>query len=63
MILGVRLGKPTNIFYGWWVVAASSAMALLATGIHFRGFAVFFVPLRGCVTNRNQVGCRLLSIR
>ncbi len=39
-------GRSSGIFYGWWVVAASSAMVFFASGIFFRGFAVFFRPVR-----------------
>ncbi len=38
--------RNSGIFYGWWVVAASSAMIFFASGIFFRGFAVFFRPVR-----------------
>ncbi len=62
MILRVRVGRPTNIFYGWWVVATSSAMALLATGILFRGFAVFFIPLRDSLRLTNFQTSLVFSI-
>ncbi len=35
-----------NIYYGWKVAAASCFMMFFASGIFFRGFSVFFVPLR-----------------
>ncbi|HLF05163.1 MAG TPA: MFS transporter, partial [Dehalococcoidia bacterium] len=39
-------GRSPRIFYGWWVVAVSSAMVFFASGIFFRGFTVFFRPVR-----------------
>ena len=42
----IRRRRPRNVYYGWWVVAASSAMIFFASGIFFRGFSVFFVPVR-----------------
>ena len=41
-----RRPRTTKVYYGWWVVAASSVMMFVANGIYFRGFSVFFVPLR-----------------
>ena len=38
--------QAPRIFYGWWVVAACSAMTFFASGIFFRGFTVFFRPVR-----------------
>ena len=35
-----------SIYYGWKVAAASCFMMFFASGIFFRGFSVFFVPLR-----------------
>ena len=34
------------MYYGWKIVAASCFMMFFASGIFFRGFSVFFVPLR-----------------
>lgn len=42
----IQARKPTNVYYGWWVLAASSAMVFFAMGIFFRGFNIFFVPIR-----------------
>ncbi len=38
--------RSPRIFYGWWVVASSSAMTFFASGLFFRGFTVFFRPVR-----------------
>ncbi|MSQ05715.1 MAG: MFS transporter [Dehalococcoidia bacterium] len=38
--------RSSRIFYGWWVVASSSAMTFFASGLFFRGFTVFFRPVR-----------------
>ena len=38
--------RRPRIFYGWWVVASSSAMTFFASGLFFRGFTVFFRPVR-----------------
>ena len=38
-----RLGP---VYYGWWALAASSALLFMANGIFFRGFAVFYVPVQ-----------------
>ena len=45
----MRRRRPQNVYYGWWVVAASSAMIFFASGIFFRGFSVFFVPVRNAL--------------
>ena len=42
----IRTRRPTQIYYGWWIAAASCAMMFLASGTFFRGFIVFFVPVR-----------------
>jgi len=34
-----------NIFYGWWIVAASFVMFLVCGGITFYGFTAFFNPI------------------
>ncbi|HEX2228305.1 MAG TPA: MFS transporter [Candidatus Binatia bacterium] len=34
-----------NLFYGWRMVAAASALRVLASGLHSFGFTVFFLPL------------------
>ena len=35
-----------RIFYGWWVIAACSAMVFFASGIFFRGFTVLVPAMR-----------------
>jgi MFS family permease len=37
--------KQTGLFYGWRMVAASSALRVLGAGLHSFGFTVFFLPL------------------
>jgi MFS family permease len=37
--------KLTELFYGWRMVAASSALRVLGSGLHSFGFTVFFLPL------------------
>jgi len=37
--------KPTKIFYGWWIVAASLVIALYAGGVTFYGFTAIFEPI------------------
>ena len=37
--------KPPKVFYGWWVVSASSLIALYAGGIIFYGFTAIFEPI------------------
>jgi MFS family permease len=36
---------PKKLFYGWRMVAASSALRVLGAGLHSFGFTVFFLPL------------------
>ena len=43
---GVRYYKGHKIFYGWWMVAITSAMSFFASGIFFRGFTVFVPAIR-----------------
>ena len=42
----IRTRRPTQIYYGWWVLVVTSAMMFFANGIFFRGFTVLFVPVR-----------------
>ena len=35
-----------KIYYGWWVVIASTIMSFVADGSLFFGFTVFFNPIR-----------------
>jgi len=37
--------KPTKVFYGWWVVAASFLIAFYVGGVVFYGFTAIFVPI------------------
>ena len=37
--------KLTELFYGWRMVAAASALRVLGSGLHSFGFTVFFLPL------------------
>ena len=37
--------KPSGIFYGWWVVAASFFVAVYMGGVIFYGFTAFFEPI------------------
>jgi MFS family permease len=39
------LDKSTGLFYGWHMVAASSALRVLGAGLHSFGFTVYFLPL------------------
>ena len=41
-----RSGQRPKIFYGWWMVAITSAMAFFASGVFFRGFTVFVPAIR-----------------
>ena len=34
-----------KIFYGWWVVAAGSALNVLAGGLYWTGFSIYFLPV------------------
>lgn len=49
----LRDRRPHRIYYGWWVVAASSLMMFVAGGILFRGAPVFFVPVRDSLRLNN----------
>ena len=37
--------RQGGIFYGWWIVAASSVTNGLGGSIHWQGFSVFFLPV------------------
>jgi len=39
------LAKLSGLYYGWRMVAASSALRVLGAGLHSFGFTVFFLPL------------------
>ena len=34
-----------NVFYGWWIVAASFVVNAMSTGFYWYGFTVFFLPI------------------
>jgi len=38
-------GNNQKVFYGWWIVAASSTIIFFSTGIIFYSFGVFLKPL------------------
>ena len=38
--------RRSRIYYGWWMVAITSAMAFVASGVFFRGFTVFVPAIR-----------------
>ena len=42
----IHTRRPTQVYYGWWIASASYAMMFFASGTFFRGFIVFFVPVR-----------------
>jgi len=37
--------KPSKVFYGWWIVAASLLTGLYAAGVVFYGFTALFEPI------------------
>ena len=37
--------KPQKIFYGWWMILASSVIVLIHTGIWWMGFGVLLKPI------------------
>tara|TARA_B100000945_G_scaffold56822_2_gene41874 strand:- start:2957 stop:4213 length:1257 start_codon:yes stop_codon:yes gene_type:complete len=37
--------KSNKIFYGWYIVAASSLNNGIAGSVHWKGFTVFFIPI------------------
>ena len=41
-----NLGRPSRLFYGWWVVLAASIQGFFGVGIVISGFLVFFLPIR-----------------
>ena len=38
--------RRPRIYYGWWMVAITSAMSFFASGVFFRGFIVFVPAIR-----------------
>ncbi|MFC1990273.1 MFS transporter [Chloroflexota bacterium] len=45
MRLGELVRKPKDIFYGWWVIAASAVICSIGGGFYFYGFSTFFLPI------------------
>jgi len=43
--LGLVKG-PTNIFYGWWIVAVGFILDALKQGTFTLGFATYFLPIQ-----------------
>ncbi|MFH1559968.1 MAG: MFS transporter [Chloroflexota bacterium] len=37
--------RPKKVFYGWWVIAASTVDAALGSGFYFYGFSALFLPI------------------
>lgn len=58
----MRTRRRTPVFYGWWIVAATSAMMFFAAGIFFRGFIVFFVPVRKSLNLSNRQTSMVFSL-
>ena len=57
-----RRHKLGNVYYGWWIVLASSAQNFFASGIFFRGFSVFFVPVRDSLGLTNSQTSLVFSL-
>ena len=57
-----RRHKLGNVYYGWWIVLASSAQNFFASGIFFRGFSVFFVPVRDSLSLSNSQTSLVFSL-
>ncbi len=54
--------RSPRVFYGWWVVASSSAMTFFASGLFFRGFTVFFRPVRDSLSISDAQTALVFSI-
>lgn len=37
--------RPQNVFYGWWIVAASFVVNAINDGFYWLGFSVFLLPI------------------
>ena len=61
-ISSLRKHKLGNVYYGWWIVLASSAQNFFASGIFFRGFSVFFVPVRNGLDLSNSQTSLVFSL-
>ena len=46
MSLEIVKERFSNVFYGWWVVAATCAVNAIGGGVYFYGFSVFFLPIK-----------------
>jgi MFS family permease len=44
-VIGFIRNQLAGFFYGWRMVAASSALRVLGSGLHSFGFTIFFLPL------------------
>ena len=51
--------RRPRIYYGWWMVAITSAMAFFASGVFFRGFTVFVPAIRDAL-NISQAQTNLI---
>ena len=40
-----KVAGPSKVFYGWWIVVASSTMTTYNAGVMFYGFTAFFSPI------------------
>ena len=58
----IRSRKPSQVYYGWWIVAASSVMGSVAFAIFFRGFSVLFIPLRDSLGISNTQASLVFSL-
>ena len=58
----IRTRRPRQVYYGWWVVSAWWVMAVLVNGIFFRGFIVFFVPVRDALSITNFQASLVFSL-
>ena len=52
---GLRI-RPSNIFYGWWIVAISTVVDALKHGTFNRGFTLYVLPIS------NELGISLAAI-
>ncbi|MCL5025263.1 MAG: MFS transporter [Chloroflexi bacterium] len=45
MFIKAAVTWPGRVFYGWWIVAAGSAIGALNSGLYYYGFGAFFTPI------------------
>lgn len=50
--------KPTNVFYGWWIVVISLLCDAIKHGTFNRGFTVYVIPIR----NEFGIGVAAISL-